>query len=114
MFVDTKERPQGEQVDAVAPAKMKLSEAIRIGDKLIPERYDSYGECAMGAACYALTGKPLFEAVPDAGYPYRISYAAFLAEKTGTPTHIVEQVHYRHCEHQSRKTIADWLESQGL
>lgn len=34
MFVDTQVRPQGEQVDAVSPSKMKLSTAIRIGAKL--------------------------------------------------------------------------------
>src|SRR5690349_3276898 len=107
MFLDTKLRPQGE-VQQVG--KLKLSEAIRIGDKLIPERFDRYDECAMGAACYALTRKTLRDAVPGGKAPYRIDYAAFLAEKTGTPAHIVEEVHRRHCDGQPRKFIADWLE----
>src|SRR5258708_1049300 len=109
MFVDTQVRPQGEQVDAVAPARMKLSAAIRIGAKMRPQIKGAYlrhgKSCAIGAAMEGALG---------------------ITEKTWSPGEHVRAMTYFGCRHleaviagrndsgESRESIAPCLESQGL
>lgn len=106
MYVDTSVRPQGELIDAVAPAKLKLSQAIRIGAKIRPqcrgEFFANGGSCALGAAVEAITGKA------DANFPgpWEVFFNA--------PDQIFGALLVRNDDGQSRESIADWLEAQGL
>lgn len=110
MYVDTQQRPQGEQVDAVAPSRMKLSEAMRIGAKLRPQgfgapvnRWGDGTSCAMQAAGEGMTrilARTTHQAAELAGIAPSI-----LCEKIW----IMNDV-----KRLSREQIADWLAAQGL
>jgi hypothetical protein len=115
MFVDTQVRPQGEQVDAVAPAKMKLSAAIRIGEKLVPHPGLNAGwcNCALGAATLALTGKVLGN-----GHPYPLhrpgEFVETWAREFGFNPRTTRTAEEMFNETRDYTRVADWLESQGL
>jgi hypothetical protein len=117
MFLDTQVRPQGEVVDAVAPAKMKLSAAIRIGAKLRPQCtgtfFDGFGSCALGAI---MEGSGLVKAERKLSLlPTRV-WTAFpeLFWGPGDFTELAKKIYERNDSGHSRESIADWLESQGL
>ena len=109
MFVDTQVRPQGEQVDAVAP--MKLSEAIRIGARLRPQELRGHyfldgRSCALGAA---------FEALGISSEAKLDLHAwSTLKERYSLPQTLHHEITSRNDRGQSRESIADWLEAQGL
>lgn len=101
MFIDTKERPAGEVQQKVG--RLRLSEAIRIGAKLRPQitngcYRDSSGTCAIGAAFEATGIKEWYS----------------LAKFVGVPTNLHIQITSRNDRGESRESIADWLQSQGL
>ena len=114
-FIDTKERPQGEQVDAITPTKLKLSEAIRIGAKIRPqcsgEWYREGKSCAMGAAAEADGWK-------DYAVQYRNKNIVYpwmrFKKRFGIDDAMQEHIWRRNDSGESRESIADWLESQGL
>jgi hypothetical protein len=106
MFLKTEERPAGE-VQQVG--RLKLSAAIRIGAKIRPQcRHFFYFEgrsCAMGAAYEGQTGKkaegifwiePFISMWPEAKALFR------------------EIARRNDDRGESRESIADWLQSQGL
>ena len=111
MFIDTQVRPQGEVLDAVAPSKMKLSAAIRIGARLRPQCrrrfYAHGGSCAIGAAYEAL-GITRYATDVDAWN--RLLYLTGLHD--GEIPHW--EITSRNDRGESRESIADWLEAQGL
>lgn len=116
MFVDTQVRPQGEQVDVVAPSKMKLSEAIRIGARLRPQcrgrLYRDDGSCAIGAAFEGAGWKPEVEKyeAKEGASPWH-----WLEERFGADHSIIDRIWRKNdLWGESRESIADWLEAQGL
>lgn len=103
MFVEHKEAGETKE----APAKtLKLSEAIRIGAKLLPQGagcfYLGGKTCAIGAAFHAVHGYP--SCSQDV-----VDYAMHLPLGTG----LLMQIYCRNDAGFSRESIADWLESQG-
>lgn len=112
MFVDTQQRPQGEQVDAIAPSKMKLSAAIRIGAKIRPQCYGRYfkdgGSCALGAAYEAMTGKNFENSWSGAK---QIDAEIWMTIQFG---HSVGGIGLQNDNGKTREQIADMLEAQGL
>lgn len=106
MFVE--EKAAGEETPAKV-GTLRLSEAIRIGCKLVPENRTFCG-CAMGAAYYVLTGRNL-EDDQSKGYG---NGESIIAELTGVPRHIVVKASRDHYNGRAtREQAADWLESQG-
>lgn len=112
MFIDTSVRPQGE-ADAVTPSRMKLSTAIRIGAKIRPQCQGRYfkegGSCALGAAFEGLGGKP-FDGDPS--WQTKQASAELLLKKIYGNN--VGGLWLKNDEGESRESIADWLEAQGL
>ncbi len=109
-FIDTQVRPQGEQVDAIAPSKLKLSAAIRIGAKIRPQVRDVYfgdgGSCAIGAA---------LEATGILKYGER-GFGAWdrLVKLLKFPYDLHAPISNRNDKGETREQIADWLQSIGL
>ncbi len=93
--------------DDVIPTKLKLSEAIRIGARLRPQCTRTYwhngGTCAIGAALEA-TGFPVFRSTQ--GICEHI--------ERHWPTAPTGDIYRRNDGGESRESIADWLEAQGL
>lgn len=110
MFVEHKEA--GEVTEA--PAKtLKLSEAIRIGIKSVPEAFSFCG-CAMGAAYFALTGRNLGHDQDSNYYPKWGNGEHIVAKLTGVPYETVVFASRKHYNRKwSRAKCADWLEAQG-
>ena len=114
MFVDTKARPQGEQVDAISPTKMKLSEAIRVGIKLRGEcrrawRRPAEGTgCALVAACEA-TGLP-YEKADYGGVIF--SHLKSLYPGAMDSINLVPKL--MDSDGYSREQVAAWFELKGL
>src|SRR5258708_38693389 len=108
MFIDTQVRPQGELVDAVAPSKMKLSAAIRIGARLRPQQcfgtyFDGVGTCAIGAA-WEGSGHVAMKGVG-------ILVGILVTEHFGLSREITRGAEHRNDDlKESRESIADWLE----
>src|SRR5258708_6302714 len=114
MFVDTQARPQGEHVDAVAPTKLKLSAAIRIGTRktdqcanyFYKEGFFRDKTCVQGAALFALGRLYKFEQFKNHEVMHElwpsISHETFM------------EIAMRNNAGESRESIADWLEAQGL
>jgi len=105
MFVETEARPVGE------PAKvgtLKLSEAMRIGARDTKQCsgvwWDGQGSfCALGAAYKGMGG--------DLSNAYGPST---LRERFGLSHSMFADIAHRNDSGESRESIADWLESQGL
>ncbi|SRR5260221_2358714 len=104
MFIDTQERPAGEVQQKVG--RLKLSEAIRIGAKLRPQCFASYFDgvrtCAIGAAW------------EGSGHPARAGVGWEVTEYFGVDRSLTKEAERRNDLHESRESIADWLQSQGL
>jgi hypothetical protein len=104
MFVDTKLRPQGEQHKV---GTLKLSEAIRIGAKLRPQCRGNYFEdgksCVLGAAWEGAG----FDDEAPYDYMYQVLW------KFGI-NRLASLIASKNDAGESRESIADWLESQGL
>lgn len=122
MFVDTQKRPQGEQVDAIAPSRMKLSAAIRIGAKLRPQCQGDWFRdgmsCTYGAAAEAYWGVTSSGAL-YAKFKIAEPYYRLISELTGLPSgerfdNLVSAIWRKNDGGESRESIATWLESQGL
>ena len=113
MFVE--EKPQGEVTEA--PAKvLKLSQAIRLGSKVVPD-HESYCGCAMGAAYTYITGKNL---QIEQSRPENIALAgreagwALVAKLFNVPERIAEEVSTAHLMGEwNREQCAEFLESRG-
>ena len=90
--------------------KLKLSEAIRIGARMMPQgtgnpRANKEGVCAIGAAWIA-TGHDLPH---DCYFPY-----SDFCEFFGVTHKLMGSIWCRNDEgDQTREQIADWLEAQG-
>jgi hypothetical protein len=110
MFVDTQVRPQGEQVDAVAPSRMKLSDAVR---ECGYSKAESLQHCVLGRAYTKLTGRSLLD---DTYAPTRYQYKwlPIAAEAFRVPLAIVTETEAMCYRGESPAQIADWLEAQGL
>jgi hypothetical protein len=107
-FIDTEQRFAGEMQQKVG--RMRLSEAIRIGARIRPQCSQVYGDeyagtsCAIGAAWEAVTGQNPWEVEP-----------LKLDEILGrTRAGIRSEIFSRNDSGESRESIADWLEAQGL
>src|SRR5258708_1204535 len=120
MFVDTQVRPQGEVINVVAPSKMKLSAAIRIGAKIRAQCTGKFFEggksCALGAAWEGMGYEPFFDA-PD----FAIKQSAACTRMgldgkclPGDKQSLFYRIFDRNDHGESRESIADWLEAQGL
>jgi hypothetical protein len=105
MFIDTRERPAGEVQQKVG--RLKLSEAIRIGARIRPRCrgafFDGERSCAFGAAYEGAMGHPI------KGTTYGPIF-----ELWPEILPIAIQITTRNDSGESRESIADWLESQGL
>jgi hypothetical protein len=113
MFIDTQERPAGEVQQKVG--KLKLSEAIRIGAKIRPQCEGAFfrdgRSCAMGAA---MEGSGLSYDPARAASPAAVARFPELFF-TGTHyTNLGREIFMRNDCHESRESIATWLEQQGL
>lgn len=93
---------------AVAPVKMKLSEAIRKGHPDVSE-HCGWSGCAIGAAYYAVTGRK-FEAFNReiGGIPEAV------AREFGWDEKVAREISGRHLRGEKRLDIANWLEARGL
>src|SRR6266850_1860471 len=112
MFIDTRERPAGEVQQKVG--RLRLSEAIRIGARLSPPgsktswRDQCGGTCAVMAACEGLFGKGWHDG--DPADRLMRHFGISLNEWHGGKY----QLSARYGNGESRESIADWLQSQGL
>lgn len=87
---------------------IKLSEAIREGDKIIPENHFDYSYCAVGTAYYGKTGEILnkrrFAFSPS-------ELRQLVADIFGVPYDLVTKIDFMHQNGRSRIDIANYLES---
>ena len=90
-----------------------LSEAIRIGARMITEERVSYRFCALGCAFAGFHGRPMTE--EEGG---RFCYSdktpeAAIAEALNIPERLAQQISARHFQGYPARHIADWLQSEG-
>lgn len=113
MFLD--EKTQGE----AAPVKtgaLKLSEAIRIGHRMIEEDHEHFltagRGCALGAMWVGM-GRSEDEWKSIFAPKGPIEGWRLMSHELGVPLALAESISERHCFGELRLSIADWLESEG-
>jgi hypothetical protein len=93
---------------------MKLSEAIRKGHTMIGEERAAFllrdCGCAVGAALVGL-GYSYSQRLKD-GSPSGFELMQKVAEETGTPLAIIQDISARHYCGESRLSLADWVERE--
>jgi hypothetical protein len=114
MFLKTEERPAGEVQQA---GRLRLSEAIRIGAKIRPQcksfLFFAGKSCALGAAYEAFFGHPGADGYwSDKDLRFMESFGTKLRGKY--PALPFVEIVSRNDRGESRESIADWLQSQGL
>ena len=93
---------------------LRLSEAIRIGARMITEECVSYRFCALGCAFAGFHGRPMTEEEQGRFVCGFKRPETAIAKALNIPESIAKEISAQHFSGKPARKIADWLEVRGM